>query len=172
MLITDLVSIAKIVKPQGNKGEVAADFLTDFPQRFKDLKKVFLEKDGQNSLPFTIDSFRFLKQRIIIKFSGVNEIRAAERLRNCDIKISKKEIVTLPPNSYYQYDLIDCVVKDVKGCSFGIVTDILEVAGKFLLSIQRSQKEILVPFAREIVLEVNLSKKELICNIPKGLDEL
>mgnify|MGYP003311134875 CR=1 FL=1 len=40
MLTTDLVSIAKIVKPQGNKGEVAADFLTDFPQRFKDLKKV------------------------------------------------------------------------------------------------------------------------------------
>ncbi len=172
MLITDFVSIAKIVKPQGNKGEVAADFLTDFPQRFKDLKKVFLEKDGQSSLPFTIDSFRFLKQRIIIKFSGVNDITAAERLRDCDIKISKNDIVALPPNSYYQFDLLNCVVKDRKGCSFGTVTDILEVAGKFLLNLQQGQKEILIPFAREIVLEVNLSKKELICNIPKGLEEL
>jgi len=172
LLTTDLVSIAKIVKPQGNKGEVAADFLTDFPQRFKDLKKVLLDKDGQNSLPFTIDSFRFLKQRIIIKFSEVNDISAAERLRDCEIKISKNEIVTLPSNSYYQFDLLDCVVKDLKGCSLGTVTDILEVAGKFLLNLQRGQKEILIPFTKEIVLEVNLSKKELICNIPKGLDEL
>ena len=172
MLTINLVSIAKIVKPQGNKGDVAADLLTDFPQRFKKLKKVFLERDGHSSFSLTIDSFRFHKQRIILKFSTVNDITAAEKLRNCAIKIPKNDVITLPNNSYYQFDLLDCVVKDIKGCNFGRVTDIFEVAGKFILNLQQGQKEILIPFAREIVLEVNLSKKELICNIPKGLEEL
>lgn len=167
-----LVSVAKVVKPQGNKGEVAAELLTDFPQRFHHLEKVYLQKNDRSPFPLDLEAFRFHKQRIILKFSGIDDIGAAERLRGHEVRIDRENLLDLPHETYYQFDLIDCVARDSRGRILGQVTEVLEAGGNFLLTLRRDQKELLVPFAKDIVRSVDLSKKELICELPPGLEDL
>jgi 16S rRNA processing protein RimM len=169
----ELVSVAKIIKPQGNKGEVAAELLTDFPQRFHHLQEVYLQKNGRSPFPVVLEAFRLHKQRIILKFSGIDDIGAAEGLRGHEVRIGREKLLVLPRGSYYQFDLIDCVARDSKGRRLGQVTEVLEFGGQFLLKVRRGGgKELLVPFVKDIVRSVDVSKKELICELPQGLEEL
>lgn len=168
----ELVSVARVVKPQGNKGEVAAELLTDFPQRFHHLQQVYLQKNGCSPFLLGLEAFRLHKQRILLKFSGVDDIGAAEGLRGHEVRIDRENLLALPRGSYYQFDLIDCVAKDGQGRILGQVAEVLEVGGNFLLNLRRDQKELLVPFAKDIVRSVDLSEKELICELPPGLEEL
>ena len=167
-----LVSVAKVVKPQGNKGEVAAELLTDFPQRFNHLQAVYLQKNGCSPFLLKLEKFRFHKQRIILKFFNIDDIEAAEELRGHEVRIDWENLLTLPRGCYYQFDLIDCVARDKQGRILGQVTELLEVGGNFLLNLRLDQKELLVPFAKDIVRSVDLSKKELICELPPGLENL
>lgn len=168
----ELVSVAKVVKPQGNKGEVAAELLTDFPQRFHHLKKVYLQKNDHSPFPLGLEDFWFHRQRIVLKFSGIDDIGAAEGLRGHEVRIERENLLALPTGSYYQFELIDCVARDSRGRMLGRVTEVLEVGGNFLLNLKRDRKELLVPFAKDIVRRVDLSKKELLCELPPGLEEL
>ncbi len=168
----ELVSVAKVIKPQGNKGEVAAELLTDFPERFHHLKKVYLQKNDHSPFPLGLEAFWFHRQRIVLKFSGIDDIGAAEGLRGHEVRIEREHLLALPPGSYYQFDLIDCVARDSRGRMLGRVTEVLEVGGNYLLNLRRDRKELLVPFAKDIVRRVDLSKKELICELPPGLEEL
>ena len=167
-----LVSVARVIKPQGNKGEVAAELLTDFPQRFSHLEKVYLQKNDRSPFPLSLEAFRFHKQRIVLKFSGIDDIGAAEGLRGHEVRIDRKNLQDLPRETYYQFDLIDCVARDSRGRVLGKVTEVIEAGGNFLLSLRRDRKELLVPFAKDIVRSVDLSKKELICELPPGLEDL
>ena len=85
---------------------------------------------------------------------------------------SGKFLTTLNVNNHVQFELIDCLARDVTGRSLGRVTEIVEVGENFLLNLRQGEKELLVPFAKEIVLEVDISRRELICNMPEGLEEL
>lgn len=167
-----LVSVAKVIKPQGNKGEVAAELLTDYPQRFHHLQKVYLQKNDHCPFPLDLEAFRFHRQRIILKFSGIDDIGTAEGLRGHEVRIDRENLLDLPHGTYYQFDLVDCIAKDSRGHILGRVTEVLEVGGNFLLNLRRDQKELLVPFAKDIVRRVDLSKKELICELPPGLEDL
>ena len=167
-----LVSVAKVIKPQGNKGEVAAELLTDFPQRFHHLETVYLQKNDRSPFLLDLEAFRFHKQRIILKFSGIDDIGAAEGLRGHEVRIDRENLLDLPRETYYQFDLIDCVARDSRGRILGRVTEVLEAGGNFLLTLSRDQRELLVPFARDIVRSVDLSRKELICELPPGLEDL
>lgn len=167
-----LVSVAKVIKPQGNKGEVAAELLTDFPERFRHLEIVYLQKNDLSPFPLDLEAFRFHKQRIILKFSGIDDIGTAEGLRGHEVRIDRENLLDLPHGTYYQFDLIDCVARDSRGHVLGQVTEVLEAGGHFLLNLRRDQKELLVPFAKDIVRSVDLSRKELICELPPGLEDL
>lgn len=167
-----LVSVAKVIKPQGNKGEVAAELLTDFPERFRHLEIVYLQKNDLSPFPLDLEAFRFHKQRIILKFSGIDDIGTAEGLRGHEVRIDRENLLDLPHGTYYQFDLIDCVARDSRGHVLGQVTEVLEAGGNFLLNLRRDQKELLVPFAKDIVRSVDLSRKELICELPPGLEDL
>ncbi len=169
---TRLISIARVVKSHGNKGEVAAELLTDFPHRFQRLTEVYLQKNGQSPFRLALEASRLHNQRIVLKFSGIDDIDAAEKLRGHEVRIARKNLLAPPGDSYYQFDLIDCVARDTGGRSLGRVTEVLEVVGNFLLNLRRGEEELLVPFARDIVLTVDISKKELICNLPEGLEEI
>lgn len=167
-----LVSVARVIKPQGNKGEVAAELLTDFPQRFRHLEKVYLQKNDRSPFLLGLEAFRFHKQRIVLKFSGIDDIGAAEGLRGHEVRIDRDNLQDLPRETYYQFDLVDCIARDSRGRVLGKVTEVIEAGGNFLLSLRRDRKELLVPFAKDIVRSVDLSKKELICELPPGLEDL
>lgn len=81
----DLVAIARLVRPRGLRGEVVADVLTDFPERFDDLKRVAIVYPNGEAAEIEIERFWFQKNRIVLKFADFDSIEAAETLRGGEL---------------------------------------------------------------------------------------
>jgi len=94
--VGQFLAIARILRPQGRKGEVAAEILTDFPARFQQLPSVFLEVSGQAPQPVGLERAWPHKGRIILKFSGIDSIESAARLRGRQVLIPWEQRTPLP----------------------------------------------------------------------------
>ncbi|MFN8009197.1 MAG: ribosome maturation factor RimM [Terriglobia bacterium] len=166
------ISVARIARTQGNRGEVAADVLTDFPERFTRLRQVRLEKPGVPPLDHFLDSFWFHKNRVILKFRGIDSINEASQLVGYDVTVPETEKSSLPEGTYYQHDLIGCSLIGKSGNEYGEVIDVIQYGSNLLLKIKGSSKEFLVPFAEGYFSEINLQNRILRCDLPDGLEEL
>lgn len=166
------ISVARIVKTQGNRGEVAAEILTDFPERFQHLSSVALEKQGQPSLELKLENHWLHKQRVILKFQGIDAISPAERLVGYDVTIDKSELMALQPGAYYQHDLVGCRIEDKEGVARGNVIEILGGPGNYLLKVSHDTGDFLVPFAESYFPTIDIQNKVLVCDLPEGLEDL
>ena len=166
------ISVARIIKAQGNRGEVAADLLTDFPERFAQLHEVELVKDTHEQLNLVVESSWLHKKRVILKFHGINSIDQAKQLAGYDVTVPDSEKHPLPANTYYQHDLIGCAVVSKTGRNYGEVIEVVQFGPNYLLKIRGIGREFLVPFAEKYLVDVNLGQKLLRCDLPEGLEEL
>jgi 16S rRNA processing protein RimM len=167
----DFVTIAKIVKTRGLRGELVADILTDFPERFDDLEKVFAICDEGAPSELKIEKFWFQKGRIIFKFAGFDTIEAAETLRNCEICVPEAEAVELEDDEFFDWELEDCAVETVEGEKIGRVKEVMRTGGTEILVVQNGEKEFLIPFAETICTEVDVENKLIKVDAPEGLLE-
>ena len=122
------VALARILRSRGNKGEVAVELLTDFPQRLKDLREVFLgdgASDGERGgAPRRIGVKEFWVDRnhagqAVYWLEGCASISDAEKLRGLDVLIPFEQRVMLPAGQYFVSDLVGCSVFEVPGASAG-----------------------------------------------------
>jgi 16S rRNA processing protein RimM len=165
----DLVAIAKIAKTRGLRGELVADVLTDFPERFDDLQTVVAVKPDGGNLTLEIEKFWFQKNRIILKFVGYDSIEAAENLRNCEICITEAEAVELESDEFFDWELQNCAVETVEGVKLGTVKEVLRTGGTEILVVEGETKEYLIPFAETICTEVDVKNKRIKVDAPEGL---
>ena len=165
----DLVAIAKIAKPRGLRGELVADLLTDFPERFDNLQKVFAVHPTGETSELEIERFWFQKRRIIFKFAGFDSIEASESLRNCEISISEDEIVELETDEFYDWQLQGCAVETIEGEKLGAVKEVLRTGGTEILVVAGETKEYLIPFAEKICTSVDVENKLIKVDAPEGL---
>jgi 16S rRNA processing protein RimM len=173
-VLTDVprISVARVARTQGNRGEVAADLLTDFPERFSHLRQVVLEKDGEASFEVILDSFWFHKNRIVLKFQGIDSIDQAKKLAGYEVTVLESEKISLPAGTYFQNDLVGCSLISRSGEDYGKVKEVVQYGPNYLLRIQGASKEFLVPFAENYSLEIDLQEKVIRCDLPEGLEDL
>src|SRR5262245_29136381 len=111
----DLISVARIARPQGHRGEVIADLLTDFPERFAGLGRVYVKRADGRLLLLDLENSRLHKGRVALKFAGCDSISGAEELRDARVMVSRDQLVELPEDTYYDLDLIGCEVAAIEG---------------------------------------------------------
>jgi len=71
------VQVARVLRPRGNKGEILAELLTDFPERFSNLKQIWLGKDDAEPLAMGLEKFwvdRNHPETGIFHFAGCSSI--------------------------------------------------------------------------------------------------
>lgn len=166
---TELVVIAKLVKTRGLRGELVADVLTDFPQRFDNLERVFAVKPNGETSELEIEKFWFQKSRIIFKFAGFDSIETSETLRNCEISVAENEAVELEADEFFDWQLEGCAVETIEGAKLGAVKEILRTGGTEVLVVAGEMKEYLIPFAEKICTEVDIENKLIKVDAPEGL---
>lgn len=167
------VSIARIIKTRGIKGEVSAELLTDFPERFTSVSQVRILLTG-NQYWEDLERYWFHQGRIILKFRGRDLPDTVHELVGGDVQIPERERVPLPQGSYYDSDLIDCRVLENQE-TLGQVVQILKAppgAAAHLVIAGKQGKELMVPMVRKFVTQVDVEKKIIRVKLPKGLLEL
>lgn len=169
------VVVARVVGPRGNRGEVAAVGLSDLPERFSRLREVFLfDAAGERHRPFTVDEAWEHRGRIVLKLRGVDTISEAEQLRGCEVRVPLASRPELPAGEYYQSDLVGCeLIERSSGRRVGQVKGWQQHGGPALLEVEGdSGKELLVPFARAICVEIDAPGRRILVDLPEGLKDL
>ena len=165
----DLITIAKLAKPRGLRGEIVGDVLTDFPERFNGLRSVSIVYPNGKIVAGEIEKFWFQKGRIVLKFVGFDAIEAAETLRNCEICVPETEAVELETDEYFDWELEGCVVETIEGERIGTVKEVMRTGGTEVLVVTGVTKEYLIPFAEAICVEVDIENKLIKVDAPEGL---
>ena len=172
------VTLARILRPRGLKGEVAAEILTDFPDRLPQLREVWLTDGVRPPRLIALRSCWLSKARggqVIFHFEGVDSITAAEPLRGLEVQVPLADRVPLPPGRYYVSDLIGCEVFE-RGASIGTVRDVQftgeDVSGTPVLVVDTPQGDLLIPLADEICTHIDTAARHIEVALPEGLREL
>ena len=169
------LAIARILRPQGRKGEVAAEILTDFPERFQQLQSVFLEVPGQAPKRVNLEGGWPHKGRIILKFSGIDSIESASGLRGLQVFVGWEQRMPLPPHYYYLCELHGCrVIWERQGQEIGTVVEVEPTGGVDVLHVRRpdGESEVLIPLAQEICTRIDLASQTIVIDPPEDLLDL
>ncbi len=165
----ELVVIAKLVKSRGLRGEIVADVLTDFPERFDALETVTARLPSGERQKLEIEKFWFQKGRIVFKFAGFDSIESVEALRNVEICVPESEVVELDTDEFFDWQLENCEVETVEGEKLGFVKEIMRTGGTEILVVQGAEKDYLIPFAEAICPHVDVENKLIKVDAPEGL---
>ncbi len=190
------VWLARIRRPQGRKGEVFAEILTDFPEKFAERRRLWLVAGAtparapgapapQNvagsattSAPREIQltNHWLHKGGIVLHFAGIDSISAAETLNGMMVGIPRADRAALGEDEVYIGDLTGCVLVDVSGSAeseVGTIEDVDRTAGPTpLLVVRGSKGEVLIPFAKSFLREIDLEGKRVEMALPEGLVDL
>jgi len=169
----DLVVIARVARTRGLRGEVIADLLTDFPERFDGLETLIaVAPDGSQS-SLQIEEHWFHGNRIVFKFAGYDSIEAAKEFAGFELAVPASERVELTENQFYEWELKGCRVDSIDGESIGSVTGVIRTGGVEVLVVENEAgREFLIPMAQEICISVDVEKKLIRVDPPQGLLEL
>ena len=174
------VWLARIRRPQGRKGEVLAEILTDFPEKFAERRQLWLLKaDGAaTAAPREIElaSHWLHKGGIVLHFAGVDSISAAEELKGMVVAVPQTERAPLAADEVYIGDLIGCVLVDVAGAealTVGEIENVDRTGGAApLLVVRGARGEVLIPFAKSYLRRIDLEGKRVEMALPEGLVDL
>jgi 16S rRNA processing protein RimM len=181
------VWLARLRRPQGRKGELFADILTDFPEKFAERKRLWLlaESTSQQApsaaqpCQMTLVNHWLHKGGIVLHFEGVNSISDAELLAGLIVAIPHEERAPLAENEAYIGDLIGCALLDVareEPVAIGQIEDVDLSAGPVPLLVVRGAKpgrdEILIPFAKSYLRSIDTDAKRVEMALPVGLVDL
>lgn len=186
------LQIARVLKPRGNKGEVAAELLSDFSARFSALSHIYLAKES--GTPYRVAVERFWMDQNhpgqgVFHFEGSHTISDAEKFRGLDVLLPIEERVALPAGQYFVTDLIGCTVFEIAtgesklaspACDaeiaprvIGTVRDVFfpgeSVAGTPLLQVLTPSGELLIPLAEDICKRIDVGSRRIDVILPEGL---
>ncbi len=165
----DKFQVGAIASVHGIKGEVKVFPTTDEPTKFKKLKSVIL-KNEKEEREIALQSVRFFKNMVIVKFQGIESPEDAQKYRGATLWIAREQAVPLRENEYYRADLIGLTVVTEDGEELGILTDVLETGANDVYEVTLSDKKTaLFPAIRECIKEVDVEKGYIKVHVMEGL---
>jgi 16S rRNA processing protein RimM len=165
---TEWATIGKIVALFGLRGELKVVPLSDIPDRFTQLAVIYLSPDYAC---YAIEGVRPYKgEMVLLKLGGIDDAHAAEVLRNRDLCIPFEELAQLPPDSYYQHDILGLHVHTLEDREIGTIVDIMTTGSNDVYVVkEREGRQFLIPAVKAIVRQVDLQRRRMYIDPIKGL---
>ena len=164
----EFLQVGVISSTHGIRGEVKVFPTTDDPLRFKKLKKVLLDT-GKERLELEIQSVKFFKRFVIVKFRGIDNINDIERYKGKSLLVPREDAVELDEDEYYIADLIGMEVFTEEG-RFGVLKDVMETGANEVYIIDSDEHgEVLVPAIHDCILDVDIEEKVMKIRLLDGL---
>jgi 16S rRNA processing protein RimM len=165
---TEWATIGKVVALFGIRGELKVLLLTDIPNRFAGLGAVYAGPDHTRRL---IQSVRPYKgEMIVLKLEGIDDANTAESLRDQNLAIPVSELAQLPPDSYYQHDILGLMVITLDGQKLGSIVDIIVTGSNDVYVIKvPNGSQVLIPAIKDVIKQVDLIRRTMYIDPLPGL---
>ncbi|KAF0426678.1 ribosome maturation factor RimM [Pediococcus acidilactici] len=172
--IMNYYNVAKIVNTRGLRGELKVIAYTDFPEeRFQAGTELQLFKDANATAPMqavTVQSAKPFKGMWLIQLAGLDSINEVEKFKGMMLKIAEDQLQELGEDEFYQHEIIGLEVVE-EGQTLGKVKEILSYGPNDVWVVERpGQKDLLLPYLKDVVLKVDLDKGVVEVAVPEGLD--
>ena len=165
----DMLQVGVITQTHGVRGEVKVFPTTDDVNRFKKLKQVILDT-GEETMPLEIQSVKFFKQFVILKFKGIDNINDIEKYKRCSLYVTREHAVALEEDEYFIADMIGMEVCTEDGNIFGTLKDVIETGANDVYVIENAEHgEVLVPAIKECIRSVDIEKGQMMIHLMDGL---
>jgi 16S rRNA processing protein RimM len=169
---SEFITLARVVKTQGRRGEVAVEVHSDVPDRLHAGLRLFAFTDEGSRRELKIEDAWPHKDFIVLKFAGIDSISDAEPLVGSELQVPLSERAKLEPGSAYVSDLVGCALFDRRQ-EVGIVSEVRFGAGEApLLVVGAGKSELEIPYAQEFLERVDFEHKRIEMNLPEGLLEV
>jgi len=162
------LAIGRILGAFGVRGEVKVEVLTDFPERFQEMKRAYIGK-GDDVRPVAVLGSRFHRRRVLLRLEGCPDRSAAQRLRGQWLYIPVDEAVPLAEDEYYEYEVLGLRVETVEGEFLGHVREVIFTGANEVFIVEGEQGELLLPVLKDVVLEIDRSGERVLVALPPGL---
>lgn len=163
-----MVTVARILRSQGQEGELRVRFFHITPADCRGLQTVLVGKEGDFK-EYAVESLTFRGKHFDLKLAGIDSLSQADRLAGLEIGVAEESLKERPKGEFFIFELIGCEVFDGLGRTVGRVRDVLPAGSGDILVIDREGKEILIPFHESICVEVDVPGKQIRINPPGGL---
>jgi 16S rRNA processing protein RimM len=161
--------VGVISSTHGIKGEVKVYPTTDDVERFRTLKQVYLDT-GKEHIELEVEGVKFFKQQAILKFKGFDNINDIEKYKGKDLLITRDNAVKLKEGEYFIFDLIGSKVVNEEGDTLGELTEIMTTGANDVYIVATPQgKELLLPYIKECILDIDATNKVIKAHIMPGL---
>lgn len=184
--VDEWVWLARIRRAQGRKGEVLAEILTDFPEKFSERKRLWLLQSNSSAATpaapepapreVQLVAHWLHKGGVVLHFAGIDSISDAETLAGLIVAVPRAERATLPEDEVHVADLIGCAVFNVSATEpalLGKIENVDRTAGPVpLLIVIGPMGEVLIPFAKNYLRKLDIAAHRIEMDLPEGLIDL
>lgn len=154
---------ARLRKPHSLSGEWALEIITDFPERLRKGKTVYV---GEEKIPLTIKHTRGQIGRFIVAFKENITDTNILLLRNQFVYVKTSELPSLPEGNYYHHQILGMEVQDEQQQTIGRISEILETGANDVYVVQGDGKEILIPAIESVIIHIDAVKKVIVVKLP------
>jgi len=167
----DLFQVGIITSTHGVKGEVKVYPTTDDVKRFKKLKDIILDT-GKEHIALELESVKFFKQMVILKFKGIDTLNDVENFRQKSLYVTRANAVRLRKDEYFIADLIGLKVVDEENKELGTLEDVMLTGANDVYVIKLlNGKELLLPAIKQCILDVDMENRCMQVHVLDGLLE-
>src|ERR1051325_6114507 len=157
-----MVLVGRIGRPHGLRGDVIVNPETDFVDERFAPGKVLWTRSAQGDERLVVSAQRVQGGRPVVRFAGMASVEDAERLTGFELRVPEESLRRLEPGTYYQHQLVGCVVETANGQRVGAVARVQGGAAGSLLAIDGPRGEILIPLAVDICVEVDVDARRIL----------
>lgn len=169
----ELIVVGLIRKAHGLDGEVLVELLTGDPDEVFVADRVLRLQGaaGKGPRQLTVSGARSHKGGLLVRFREVGDRTAAERLQGREVALQADELRKLDEDEFFLHDLVGCSVLREDGEPVGEVVTTYETGAQLLLGVAIGEREVLIPFGKQLVTAVDREGRRIVIDPPPGLLE-
>lgn len=160
--------VGRVLAPWGVHGQIRAEILTAFPERFARLQEIDV---GDEHRPYRVQSARLHKGNVVLKLEGIDNPEQAAELRGEYLYVPLAQAMPLGEDQYYHFQILGLEVYTTAGRRLGPITEILETGSNDVYVVQSDGREILIPALGDVVQQIDLEHQRMVVALPPGLVE-
>jgi len=170
-MMSDFFAVGKIVKSRGLRGDLVIQPLTDHPERFQALKKVWVGTVNSDPSPYQLKDTRVKGRAIHLHLQEIGTRDAADVLVGKYLYVTDEDLVRLPQGTHFVHDIIGSRVIDEQGRKVGTVEEVWKLPANDVYVVREGKRELLVPAVQSIIERIDAQRKQVHVRMMKGLEE-